>query len=169
VRRRHARRCRPAEVEDPITHEGIASEPGRSHVWRPAAEAREQRAGTEGKAGQHGTHRALNRVRVSQALERLRQAARQRKKDRFTALLHHVNLDSLREAFYALKRDAAPECRWHEVARIRGRSRAQARRPARPVFTAARIARSPRAGPIYRRRMGGSGRWQIAALEDKIV
>jgi RNA-directed DNA polymerase len=53
-------------------------------------------------------HRALNRARVSQALERLRQAARQRKKDRFTALLHHVNLDSLREAFYALKRDAAP-------------------------------------------------------------
>ena len=37
------------------------------------------------------------------------------------------------------------------------------------VFTAARIARSPRAGRIYRRRMGGSGRWQIAALEDKIV
>jgi RNA-directed DNA polymerase len=57
---------------------------------RLAAEARERRAGTEGKAGQHGTHRALNQARVSHALERLRQAARQRKKDRFTALLHHV-------------------------------------------------------------------------------
>ena len=31
-----------------------------------------------------------------------------RKKERFTALLHHVNVDTLREAFYALKRDAAP-------------------------------------------------------------
>jgi hypothetical protein len=41
---------------------------------RPAAEARERRAGTEGKAGQHDTHRALNRERVTQALDRLRQA-----------------------------------------------------------------------------------------------
>jgi RNA-directed DNA polymerase len=45
---------------------------------------------------------------VSQALERVRQAARQRKKERFTALLHHVGIDLLRMAFYALKRDAAP-------------------------------------------------------------
>ena len=43
-----------------------------------------------------------------QALARVRQAARQRKKERFTALLHHINTASLREAFYALKRDAAP-------------------------------------------------------------
>jgi hypothetical protein len=41
-------------------------------------------------------------------LERVRQAARQRKKERFTALLHHINIDLLRMAFYALKRDAAP-------------------------------------------------------------
>jgi hypothetical protein len=41
---------------------------------RPAVEARERRAGTEGKAGQHDTHRALNRERVTQALDRLRQA-----------------------------------------------------------------------------------------------
>jgi retron-type reverse transcriptase len=45
---------------------------------------------------------------VTQALDRVRQAARQRKKDRFTTLLHHVNTASLREAFYALKRRAAP-------------------------------------------------------------
>jgi len=45
---------------------------------------------------------------VSQALERVRQAARQRKKERFTALLHHINIDLLRMAFFALKRDAAP-------------------------------------------------------------
>jgi RNA-directed DNA polymerase len=45
---------------------------------------------------------------VSQALERIRQAARQRKKERFTALLHHVNVDLLRQAFFEIKKDAAP-------------------------------------------------------------
>ena len=45
---------------------------------------------------------------MSQALERIRQAARQRKKERFTSLLHHVDLAMLRTAFYAIKRDAAP-------------------------------------------------------------
>jgi group II intron reverse transcriptase/maturase len=44
---------------------------------------------------------------VSQALERIRQAARQRKKERFTALLHHISTDLLREAFSELKRNAA--------------------------------------------------------------
>jgi RNA-directed DNA polymerase len=43
---------------------------------------------------------------VTQALNRVRQAARQRKKERFTALLH-VNVDTLWTAFYALKRKAA--------------------------------------------------------------
>ena len=45
---------------------------------------------------------------MSQALERVRQAARQRKKERFTALLHHIGPAMLRMAFYAIKRDAAP-------------------------------------------------------------
>jgi group II intron reverse transcriptase/maturase len=45
---------------------------------------------------------------VSQALDRVRKAARQRRKEKFTALLHHINIDLLREAFFALKRDAAP-------------------------------------------------------------
>jgi len=44
---------------------------------------------------------------VTQALNRVRQAARQRKKERFTALLHHVNVDTLGTAFYALKHKAA--------------------------------------------------------------
>ena len=44
---------------------------------------------------------------MSQALDRVRQAARQRKKERFTALFHHLSLDLLRMAFFALKRDAA--------------------------------------------------------------
>ena len=64
--------------------------------------------GTEGKAGQQSTRRAQNRESVSQALDRIRQAARQRKKERFTALFHHISLDLLRMAFLDLKRNAAP-------------------------------------------------------------
>ncbi len=75
---------------------------------QPAEEAVERRAGAEGNADQQSTLRSQSRDRVTQALERVRQAARQRKKERFTALLHHVNVDSLRVAFYALKRKAAP-------------------------------------------------------------
>jgi hypothetical protein len=44
---------------------------------------------------------------VSQALARIRQAARQRKKEKFTALLHHISIDLLDEAFFELKEDAA--------------------------------------------------------------
>jgi group II intron reverse transcriptase/maturase len=44
---------------------------------------------------------------VAQGLDRIRQAARQRKEERFTSLLHHVSVAQLREAFYALRRDAA--------------------------------------------------------------
>ncbi|WP_441628207.1 group II intron reverse transcriptase/maturase [Cupriavidus sp. 2MCAB6] len=57
---------------------------------------------------QSNTCRAQNRESVSQGLERIRQAARQRKKEQFTALLHHVTFDRLRESFQALKRNAAP-------------------------------------------------------------
>ena len=73
-----------------------------------AAEPVEPRAGTKGKAGEQSTLRTQGRARVSQALDGLRKAARQRKKGKFTALFHHISLDLLREAFFALKRDAAP-------------------------------------------------------------
>src|SRR4051794_30585370 len=75
---------------------------------RSAAEPVEPRTGTEGNAGQQSTRRAQDRASVSQALERVRQAARQGKKERFTSLLHHVGPAMLRTAFYAMKRDAAP-------------------------------------------------------------
>jgi hypothetical protein len=45
---------------------------------------------------------------VTQALDRVRKAARQRKKGQFTVLLHHINADTLRTAFYALRGDARP-------------------------------------------------------------
>src|SRR5919107_893551 len=75
---------------------------------QPAAEPGEPRAGTKGNTGQQSTCRAQNRESVSQALDRVRTAARHRKKERFTTLFHHLSVDLFREAFLALKRDAAP-------------------------------------------------------------
>src|SRR5271157_3539751 len=68
----------------------------------------EPRTGTKGNANQQSTCRAQDRESVSQALERVRLAARRGKKEKFTALLHHVDPEMLRTSFYALKRDAAP-------------------------------------------------------------
>jgi RNA-directed DNA polymerase len=55
---------------------------------RLAAESVEQRAGAKGNADQQTTCRTQNRESVSRALGRIRQAARQRKKERFTSLFH---------------------------------------------------------------------------------
>jgi RNA-directed DNA polymerase len=73
-----------------------------------AAEPVEPRAGTKRNVGEQSTHRTQGWIRVTQALDRVRQAARQRKEEKLTALFHHLSVDLLREAFFALKRDAAP-------------------------------------------------------------
>jgi group II intron reverse transcriptase/maturase len=67
----------------------------------------ERGAGAEGNASRQSTDRAQNRATVSQALERIRKVAKEGKKERFTALLHHVSIDLLDEAFYELKENAA--------------------------------------------------------------
>lgn len=85
----------------------IVAEKPTNKAGRPAAEPVEQRAGTEGNADQQSKRRAQDRESLSQALERIRQAARHRKKERFTSLLHHITVDLLRAAFFALKRTAA--------------------------------------------------------------
>ena len=72
------------------------------------AEPVEPRTGTKGNANQQRTRRAQDRESVSQALERVRLAARRGKEAKLIALLHHVDPKMLRTAFYALKRDAAP-------------------------------------------------------------
>ena len=82
--------------------------PERSAAKLNAAELVERRARTEGNAGQQSTRRTQSRESVSQALERIRKVARERKKERFTALLHHINIDLLEEAFFELKANAAP-------------------------------------------------------------
>src|SRR5438445_12483059 len=80
----------------------------QSTVELAAAEPVEPRAETKGNADQQSTCRAQSRISVSQALERIRKVARERKKERFTALFHHISIDLLEEAFYELKEDAAP-------------------------------------------------------------
>ncbi|MER9852387.1 group II intron reverse transcriptase/maturase, partial [Mesorhizobium sp. M0106] len=75
---------------------------------QPAAELVEPRPGTKGNAEQQHMHRTRSRARMSQSLDRVRQAARLRKKEKFTTLFHHINVDTLRTAFYVLKRKAAP-------------------------------------------------------------
>ena len=75
---------------------------------RSAAEPGEQRAATEGNAGQQSTSRTPSRTSVTQALERIRRTASERKKERFTALLHHVSRELLEAEFFALKKHAAP-------------------------------------------------------------
>ena len=74
---------------------------------RSAAEPVERRAEAKGNASQQSTGRAQNRVTVSPTLERIRQVAKSRKKEKFTALLHHISIDLLDEAFSALKENAA--------------------------------------------------------------
>jgi RNA-directed DNA polymerase len=145
----------------------VAMKPANK-AGRPAAELVERRAGAEGNAEQHRTRRAQDRESVSQGLDRIRQAARQRKKERFTSLYHHLSVAMLRTAFFALKRDAAPGVdglTWEAYATDLDR---------RIEDLHSRVQRGAyRAQPSRRRYIPkADGRQRplaVAALEDKIV
>ena len=135
---------------------------------QPAAEAVERKTGTKGNTGQQRTRRAQIRESVSQALERVRKAARQRKKEKFTALSHHISVETLEVAFYALRRKAAPGVdgmTWQEyeadleprLIDLHGRIHRGAYRP-----QPSRRTYIPKAD-------GRKRPLAIAALEDKIV
>jgi len=73
------------------------------------AERVERRGLAKGKPPRQNTNRAQDREVVQSALGRIRQAAVKDRKVKFTSLMHHIyNLSTLREAYYGLKRDAAP-------------------------------------------------------------
>jgi RNA-directed DNA polymerase len=92
------------EKSDPsIVAQMSANKPGQ-----PGAESAEPREGTEGNAGEQHTCRTQSRESVSQGLERVREVAKQDKKERFTSLLHHVTIDLSKDAYSWLKREAAP-------------------------------------------------------------
>jgi group II intron reverse transcriptase/maturase len=85
----------------------IVAEKPTNKVEQSTAEPAEPRAEAEENASQQSTCRAQHRESVSQALGRIRQAARQRKKEKFTALFHHLTTDLLEDAYNELKKDAA--------------------------------------------------------------
>jgi group II intron reverse transcriptase/maturase len=73
-----------------------------------AEEVVEGRDLAKGNSPEGNVFRTQRRGDASSALERVRQAARKDRKQRFTALLHHVyDVDRLRDAYFATKRDAS--------------------------------------------------------------
>ena len=86
----------------------VAMKPTIKAGLQTGAESVERRAGAKGNEDQQSMHRTQIRDCVSQVLGRVRQAAKERKRERCGALLHHVDVDLLRLSFHALKRQAAP-------------------------------------------------------------
>jgi RNA-directed DNA polymerase len=147
---------------------GIVAVKPTNKAGQPAAEPVEPRPGTKGNADQQSMHRTQSRAGMSQALDRVRRAARQRKKERFTALFHHIDVDTLRMAFYALKRKAAPGVdgmRWQDYeADLELRLKDLHERVHRGAY------RSQPSRRTYIPKADGKQRpLAIAALEDKIV
>jgi len=133
------------------------------------AEAREGRGLTEGNARQRDSHRTQNRARLHQALTRVRDAAKRDRTAQFHSIWHLVyDVDRLREAFYALKRQSAPGIdgtTWHQY---------EAHLEAHLLDLAARLQRGAyHAKPVKRVYLPKADGTQrpigIPVLEDKIV
>src|SRR3981081_3564080 len=145
----------------------VAMKPA-NNSGRSEAESVGRRGRAKGNTDKTHTRRTPSRVSVFPGLERVRERARTEKKERFTALLHHVDVDLLRVAFSWLKRDAAPGVdglTWREY---------EQDLEANLVELHARVHRGAyRALPSRRKFIPkGDGRTRplgIAALEDKIV
>jgi retron-type reverse transcriptase len=146
----------------------IVAEKPTNKAGQPAAELVERRAEAEGNAGRQSTRRAQHRESVSQALSRVREVARNRKKERFIALLHHISVDLLRQAFYELKRNAAPGVdgvRWEDYeADLERRLGDLHERVQRGAYRALPSRRQYIPKPDGQQRL-----LAVAALEDKIV
>src|SRR5256712_13099866 len=94
----------PGKSDSPV-------EPGKSpnNAGQLAAEGMEGRGLTKGNLPQQNASRTPSRTDAPSALQRVTQAASKDKETRFTALLHHIyNLETLRLAYFCLKKEAAP-------------------------------------------------------------
>jgi RNA-directed DNA polymerase len=85
----------------------VATKPANNITETVITELVERRTEIEGKAVENGTRRTPSRESVSPGLDRLRQRARENRNEKFTALLHHINIELLSKAYHWLKRDAA--------------------------------------------------------------
>jgi RNA-directed DNA polymerase len=135
---------------------------------RAAAEPMEGRGGTEGNAESQSTVRTQSRAAVSQARGRIREAVNRNRKDKLTALAHHLSIDSLRVAFFGLKKRAAAgvdEVTWDRYADdLEGSLRDLHRRVHAGAYRAMPSRRT------YILKADGKQRpLGIAAIEDKIV
>src|SRR5205085_7481419 len=133
-----------------------------------STEAGEGRARTKENIAQSNTSPTQSGKRMSQGLDGVQQAASVRKQERFTALLHHLSLDLLRDSFFALKRQASPGVdgvTWQEYETgLEGRLSDLHSRVHRGAYRARPSRR------VYIPKADGRQRpLGIAALEDKIV
>src|SRR5271157_5825169 len=135
---------------------------------RSSAEPGEERARAKENIVQPNTNPTQSGERVSQGLSGVREAAKKRRQERFTALLHHTSVDLLRDSYYALKRRAAPGVdgvTWQEYeAGLEGRLADLHSRVHRGAYQAQPSRRVYIPKPDGRQRPLG-----VAALEDKVV
>jgi len=85
----------------------VAMKPTNNITETVIAELVERRTEIEGKTIESGTRRTPSRENVSLGLDRLGQTARENRNVKFTALLHHIDVELLSKAYHWLKRDAA--------------------------------------------------------------
>lgn len=142
--------------------------PNKADATASAAEEAEGRGLTKGNTSQTTTPRTQCRDRVSNGLGRVREVARREKGVRFTALLHHVDVDQLRVSFQTLRRQAAPGVdgvTWSQYeVDLESRLRDLYERVHRGTYRAQPSKR------IYIPKADGRRRpLGLAALEDKVV
>jgi len=134
----------------------------------PSAEDVEGRRPTKENTEQTTAFRTQGRVDASSGLLSVREVARKEKRTRFTALLHHVTADLLRDSYYALKRSAAPGVdgmTWREYETDLG-NRLQ---DLRDRVHQGRYQAQPSKRAYIPKADGRQRPLGIAALEDKIV